>query len=302
MRVRTLDTARPLQLRHAGTLLEAIFADSGMPADKHMQIYFRTHPRLGMRERGFIAETVYGCLRLRRLLEQVSGQKEAAALVAAYWRAASASASSLASHDNGDTTALLAERLRGSVNAPLPFAIRASLPDWLASRLTAEIGEAEAEALAMALNEPASLDVRVNTLKADRNEVMSQLAAEGFPCSLTTYSPVGLRRSSRAPLFKTGAFKAGLFEVQDEGSQLLAPLLEPKRHERIVDFCAGGGGKTLQIAAMLANTGTIYALDVAAHRLERLKARLRRAGADNMRVQTIEHERDVRDRKSTRLN
>jgi 16S rRNA (cytosine967-C5)-methyltransferase len=136
--------------------------------------------------------------------------------------------------------------------------------------------------------------LRANTLKAKREEVQARLTQEDLPCELTPYSPSGLRRRDRAPVFKTACFREGLFEVQDEGSQLLAPLLEPRRQEMVVDFCAGAGGKTLHIGALMANTGTVYAFDVLAKRLEKLKPRLARAGLNNVRMVAIAHERDAR--------
>jgi 16S rRNA (cytosine967-C5)-methyltransferase len=141
------------------------------------------------------------------------------------------------------------------------------------------------------------VDLRANTLKTGREELQALLAQEGFPCEPTPWSPSGLRRAERAPLFRTRAFRDGLFEVQDEGSQLLALLLEPRRQEMVVDFCAGAGGKTLHLGALMANTGTLYAFDTSARRLERLKPRLARAGLDTVRMVVIAHERDERVRR-----
>ena len=191
----------------------------------------------------------------------------------------------------------LAERVRGLDQATVPFAVRANLPDWLAERLLTQFTETEALALVQALNQPATLDLRVNTFKAERAEVQARLTQEGVAVEPTPYSPIGLRRAERAALFSTQSFKDGLFEVQDEGSQLLSYLLEPKRNEMIVDFCAGAGGKTLHIGGLMANTGTVYAFDVSARRLEKLTPRLRRAGLGNVRTVTIRHERDDRVRR-----
>ena len=139
--------------------------------------------------------------------------------------------------------------MRGLDQATVPFAVRANLPDWLAERLLTQFTETEALALVQALNQPATLDLRVNTFKAERAEVQARLTQEGVAVEPTPYSPIGLRRAERAALFSTQSFKDGLIEVQDEGSQLLSYLLEPKRNEMIVDFCAGAGGKTLHISA-----------------------------------------------------
>lgn len=289
--------------RHAARLLDAV-RNGPPPADKQMELYFRAHPNLGVRDRGFAAETVYGCLRSLRFLEYVVtvDPAPADALAAVYLLAMqgwSARALEQAGYrPEGGREELeartLAARLRSLDREALPLGVQTNLPDWLLERLIAQLGETETRALAEALNRPAPLDLRVNTLKAERAAVAERLAAEGYPVEPSPYSPVGLRRSERVPLFKTKAFQDGLFEVQDEGSQLLSLLVEPKRREVVVDFCAGGGGKTLHLGALMANTGTVHAFDVVARRLENLKPRLKRAGLDNARTLVIEHERDAR--------
>jgi 16S rRNA (cytosine967-C5)-methyltransferase len=259
-----------------------------------MEGYFRTHRDMGVRDRGFVAETVYGCLRERRWLEHIAGSALLLDVVAAYLLTHGYSARALEETGfRGDARGMV-ERARTLDKTTLPFAIQSNMPDWLAERLRAQFGDAESLALALALNQPAPVDIRVNTIKARRDEVRTRLTQEGFPCEITPCSPSGLRRHDRAPIFKTLCFKEGLFEVQDEGSQLLALMLEPRRQEMIVDFCAGAGGKTLHIGALMANTGTVYAFDVLAKRLEKLKPRLRRAGLNNVRMVTISHERDAR--------
>lgn len=285
----------PTHLRSAAELLATILAGR-RPADKEMESHFRAHRELGVRDRGLVAETVYACLRHKRLLEHCLPPSAHAAidLVAAQWIRDGMSARAVADAGYGGDAAALAGCLRTLDAAALPFAVRASLPDWLADRLVAQFGAAEAEALAQALNQPATTDLRVNTLKGKREEAQAHLAAEDIDTIPTPYSPVGLRRSERSPLFRTAAFRDGWFEVQDEGSQLLAPLLEPRRGEMVVDFCAGAGGKTLHLGALMANTGTLYAFDPQAHRLERLKPRLARAQLSNVRVVAISHERDDR--------
>jgi 16S rRNA (cytosine967-C5)-methyltransferase len=281
--------------RAAAELLDAILAGT-LPADAQMDRYFRAHKNMGVRDRGFVAETVYACLRGKRVLEHATGlpQPSSADVVAARLVLTGFSARALEELGyKGDAIALVM-RARSLDRAALPLAARANLPDWLAERLIAQLGEAEMLELAEALNRPAPLDLRVNTLKAERDEVRTRLEHEGFPTEPTPYSPVGLRRNERAPLFNTQSFKDGLFEVQDEGSQLLSYLLEPKRHELVVDFCAGAGGKTLHLGALMANTGTVYAFDVSPRRLEKLAPRLRRAGLNNVRAVAIAHERDDR--------
>ncbi len=145
---------------------------------------------------------------------------------------------------------------------------------WLAEALQAQLG-GQFDALAASLLAPAPLDLRVNTLNAKREAVIKELAAAGIAAEPTPYSPWGLRVQDKPALTKLEAFVQGRIEVQDEGSQLLALLLDAKRGEMVVDFCAGAGGKTLAIGAQMRNTGR-YAFDVSAHRLDALKPRLAR--------------------------
>ncbi len=284
-----------LHFRQTVELLGLIL-DGKLPADTQTERYFRAHRKMGVRDRAAVAEGVYHCLRHKRLLGHCAAVEVPAPadLVAAYLVTKGLSARVLEQAGYRGDADGLAACVRNLDAAALPFAVRASLPDWLAERLENQFGETEAWALALALNQPAPVDLRVNTLKLKREQVRTKLAQEGFRTEPTPYSPFGLRHADRAPVTGTHCFKEGLFEVQDEGSQLVSVLLEPRRHEIVVDFCAGAGGKTLHLATLLANTGTVYAFDVSAQRLERLKPRLNRAGLDNVRMVAIPHERDAR--------
>lgn len=264
------------------------------PADKQMEQYFRSHREMGVRDRGEVAETVYACLRHRRLFAHLADSENAAALVAVQFLRDGMSARALEEAGYRADARPIATRVRTLDTSTLPLATRASLPDWLAERLAAQYGESETAALADALNRPAPVDLRVNTLKTKRDELQQRLTEEGFACEPTPYSPVGLRLQQRASIFRSKAFEDGLFEMQDEGSQLLSLLLEPRRSEMVVDFCAGAGGKSLHLGALMANSGSLYAFDVSAPRLERLTPRMRRAGLSNLRAITIAHERDAR--------
>ncbi|HLF24680.1 MAG TPA: hypothetical protein VI565_12225, partial [Burkholderiales bacterium] len=227
-----------------------------------MERYFRAHKAMGVRDRGEVAETVYACLRRKRLPEHIAISSDPADLVATQFLRQGLSARALEEAGYRGDGRALATRVRTLDIAALPFAVRASLPDWLAERLVAQYGEAEALALADALNLPAPVDLRVNTLKAKREDVQAVLDGQEFVCDPSPYSPVGLRLRERGSVFRTEAFQEGLFEVQDEGSQLLSLLLEPRRGEMVVDFCAGAGGKTLHLGALMASSGTLYAFDV----------------------------------------
>jgi 16S rRNA (cytosine967-C5)-methyltransferase len=280
-------------------LLAQVLA-SREPADASIDRYFRAHRNMGSHDRAFAAEHVYACLRHRRLLEHYvraawpdDAPSPARLVAASLMRSAGWSARALgdAGVDGADR---LARTLRTEDPATLPLALRASLPDWLEQGLRARHGEAEAEKLAYALLEPAPVDLRANTLRTTRDALRDALAALEYPSALTPYSPDGLRRAERRPLFHTKPFRDGWFELQDEGSQLVARVLDPRPGERVVDFCAGSGGKTLHASALMENRGTLYACDVSERRLERMRPRLARAGADNVRVLALKDEHDPR--------
>ena len=284
---------RPVQVFRAIELLREVMA-SAVPADRVMEAYFRHHREMGSKDRGRVAEAVYACLRFRRLYEALAGADgNPEALLAVYLlREAGWSGRALARFDFNINTDELTQRVRTINVAALPLAVRLSWPDWLYEELRKEFNDVEMETLAQALNQPAPLDIRVNTHKISRTALAEQFAAEGYPMGATPRSPMGLRRHSRAPLFNTKAFRDGLFEVQDEGSQLIALLLAPKRRQTIIDFCAGGGGKALHAASLMENTGTVYACDINAKRLQNIKPRMIRAQLDNIRVMPMADEHD----------
>jgi 16S rRNA (cytosine967-C5)-methyltransferase len=283
----------------AGALLARVLP-AREPADAAIDRYFRAHRQMGSQDRAFAAEQVYACLRHRRLLEHfvtaawpgepVTPER---LLAAQLMRNAGWSARALAELrvEGADG---LARVLRTTQVRALPLALRASLPDWLAEALRAQWGEAEAEQLACALLEPAPVDLRANVLKTTRAGLGDALAALGYACESTPWSPHGLRRHERRPLFHCAPFRDGWFELQDEGSQLVTFLLDPRPGERVVDFCAGSGGKTLHASALMDNRGSLYACDVSRRRLERMRVRLRRAGAANVRTLELAGERDAK--------
>jgi 16S rRNA (cytosine967-C5)-methyltransferase len=146
--------------------------------------------------------------------------------------------------------------------------------------------------LGRSMQQPAALDLRVNTLLATRDEVLQTLQAGGMDAQATPYSPIGIRLKDKPSLTKHPLFLGGKIEVQDEGSQLLGYLLAPKRNDMVVDFCAGAGGKALMLGAMMQSQGRLYALDVSEKRLANLKPRLKRSGLSNLHPQLIAHEND----------
>ena len=186
------------------------------------------------------------------------------------------------------------EAVKAAARGPLPFAVDCDLPDWVIARLVPVLGEAGLARLARALNQPAPLDLRVNTANAERDAVLERLAADAIAASPTPYSPVGIRLKEKPAINRHPLFAAGAIEVQDEGSQLLCHLLAPRRGEMVVDFCAGAGGKSLALGALMRSTGRVYAFDVSARRLGELRPRLARSGLSNVHPQAIASERDPR--------
>jgi 16S rRNA (cytosine967-C5)-methyltransferase len=265
------------------------------PADAVVSRYFREHRQLGHADRAFVAETVFAVLRRGRSLEaRCAGQlSDRRRLLAALAVVRGWSQRELAPVLKAGEEEWLAVA-KALPEAELAPAVRCDLPDWLYERLAAQYGADEALALAQALNQPAPLDLRVNTLKTSREALLEALTADGMAAVPGALSPLAVRLRDKPALARHPLFLAGAFEVQDEGSQLLGYLLEPKRGEMVVDFCAGAGGKTLLLGALMRNTGRLYAFDVSDRRLAKLKPRLARSGLSNVHPARIEHERDTK--------
>ncbi len=260
------------------------------PADGVVAAFFREHPALGARDRPVVADTVYAVLRrlnlYRYLAASGSGRLERRLTLLGWQGREEVRGASLSPEE--------AEWLRRCEQADresLPEPVRDNLPDWISAPLQRALG-GEFRQWVASTEAPAPLDLRVNLLKARRDEVIARLRTEGVEARPTPWSPIGLRVSGKPSLQGSPMFAHGLVEVQDEGSQLLAFLTGARRGETVVDFCAGAGGKTLAIGAQMRNTGRLYAFDVSGHRLAQLKPRLVRAGVTNVHPTQIGHERD----------
>jgi 16S rRNA (cytosine967-C5)-methyltransferase len=175
-----------------------------------------------------------------------------------------------------------------------PDAVRADLPDWLWQRLAEEHGRDEAMRIAQGLLNPAPLDLRVNLARTSREETQARLAADGLDARPTPLSPAGLRLQGKPAINRHPLFKEGLIEVQDEGSQLLAWLLAPRRGEMVADYCAGAGGKTLALGMLMRGAGRIYAMDISEKRLAALRPRAARAGLNNVHSIALSGDADAR--------
>jgi len=264
------------------------------PADAALSHWLRGHPGLGARDRSEVAEAVYDVLRHLRRYRQFgeSGVGPASRRLAILGLAATLGAEALQEGLDAAEAEWLQRVLQIDL-ATLPRAVRGSIPDWLDERLGAMESP---ETLIEALNRQASLDLRVNPLKVERDAMLTELqqSAGRYEPVAMPYSPWGIRMEGRPAINRWPQFENGSIEVQDEGSQLLALLVAPRRGEMIIDFCAGAGGKTLLLGALMRSTGRLYAFDVSAARLARAKPRFARSGLSNVVPVAIDSENDAR--------
>ena len=261
------------------------------PADAVLHELFRRHRNAGAKDRANISSLIYGVLRnYFRLRAMLGEDAQPLEICAAQVLSMVATLPVLRELD----AAALTQKITAFDETALTSAERNNLPPWLWEKFKRDFGEPEAAALALALNRPASVDLRVNTLKATREQARERLAQENIPATFTERSSIGLRLEKRAALQNTSAFREGWVEPQDEGSQLLALHLNPQPGETVADFCAGAGGKTLALGALMHNRGTLHAFDSNAARLTRIEPRLQRSGLSIVRAQSVDDEHDHR--------
>ncbi len=289
-------------------IFEAWKSEKRFPADKMLEQYFKAHRYIGSKDRGAVAELVYWVLRHKASLEwwihkyshPVSGRMFVLAALMLRHDYDPDSAQQLTKDSqysidafSTDEQKFIHTMTRMSVSHPdMPMHAQLNYPEWLDGLLRDSFGE-NLEAAMRSMSSQAPTDLRVNTLKTHREKLIGQLQAEGFDCAPTPLSPIGIRLAKRAPIFTSVRFKEGHFEVQDEGSQAVALLVDAKAGQRVIDFCAGAGGKTLAIAAAMENKGRILAWDTSEKRLGQINIRLKRAGAHNVQVHVLESENDA---------
>jgi 16S rRNA (cytosine967-C5)-methyltransferase len=264
------------------------------PADTTLSRYFKDHPRLGSRERGAVAEGIYAILRNKSFFTDFAeaGQSPTMRRLTILGLAEAVGADSLGGLTEEETEFLT--RVLEIDRKLMPPQMRSNMPKWLFDKFVAQFGEAETLELCAALNQPAPLDLRVNSIKATRDEVVAGLLEAPIAAEPMPYAPLGLRVLKKPALQNLPLFKSGAIEVQDEGSQVLSQIVGAKRGEMVVDFCAGAGGKTLALGALMRNTGRLYAFDVSEKRLAKLKPRMARSGLSNVHPVLIAHERDAK--------
>jgi 16S rRNA (cytosine967-C5)-methyltransferase len=281
-------------------LLEVVEGAPKRPADAVANDFFRSRRYIGSGDRRAVSERVWSVLRTRRRLSWWLGDAPATprllvatSLLLEGWTKAGVTQTFSGGQfaapplDRGELAVIA--RIEGHTldHPEMPAPVRLEIPDWLLPRLQSRFGPGLLSEMA-ALSEPATLDLRVNLLKGDRDQARAALAAEGWEAKPTPFSPRGLRIEGRRPVTDGPAFQSGLVEIQDEGSQLVTLMVGAEPGMRVVDWCAGAGGKTLALAAEMQNRGQIVACDVSAPRLEGAVRRLRRAGVHNVERHLVE--------------
>lgn len=281
-------------------------ASRGKPIDAIVASYYRTRRYIGAKDRAYITDLFYFSIRHLRSLAWAAGQdcfnfEERKLVISALCfqkthKAAAISALFDGSHHapaplKNDETQLFSY-WKAHKSADVPEAVQADLPDWALPLLQESFGDDWANA-AKGLNQQAPIDLRVNSLKCkDIHALRGRLAAQGIMAEFVPNMQGSLRVAERFAAHATEAFKEGQYEMQDAGSQFLALCVPAKPSQKMIDFCAGAGGKTLAIAAQMNNKGRIFALDIAENRLKQLRPRLARAGVDNVMTRLLESEND----------
>lgn len=258
-------------------------------ADKVLKDTLKRDKRWGSRDRSFIAETTYDIVRWKRLYAEIAEVKEPfdrANLfrLFAVW----ATLNGIKIPDWPQFEATPTRRIKGKFDELSKIRkYRESIPDWLDKLGEAELGKKWTSEIA-ALNQLADVVLRVNTLKASVKEVQNELFDQDIDTVTIEGYPYALKLKERANVFITDAFKKGWFEVQDASSQKVAEILNPKPGMRVIDACAGAGGKSLHLAALMENKGQVIALDIYGNKLKELKRRARRNGAHNIETRLID--------------
>ncbi|HRK52575.1 MAG TPA: RsmB/NOP family class I SAM-dependent RNA methyltransferase [Cyclobacteriaceae bacterium] len=271
------------------TTLKTIFEDNKY-ADKVIEKTLKQNPKWGARDRRFIAETTYDIVRWYRYLLTVSGSEndDYWSLLGTWliWREIE-----LPAWDQFKKLNITSVKDRFQKEYPLP--IRESIPDWLDELGNRELPSQWAQEI-KSLNHEAEVVLRVNTLKGDIITIQKQLTEEGIETTVNSKFQNALILNKRMNVFGSQSFKQGLFEVQDAGSQLIAPYLQVEPGMRVIDACAGAGGKTLHLSALMQNKGRIVAMDTEGWKLDELRKRAKRAGANNIEAKVIENSKTIK--------
>ena len=275
--------------------LDSIF-NQNLQADKVIAKMLKSDKRWGKRDRGFIAENTYEIIRWKRLYAELASVKKSFAK-GDLWRLLSVrwvlQGIPLPAWDEVSGTPT--RRIKGKYDALQKHrAIACSITDWLDEIGLANFGETQWQRELDALNTQASVVLRVNRLQTNPKTLQNELVAEGIQTVLHRTYPDALILQERANVFETDAFQRGLFEVQDASSQLVARFTEVNPGMQVIDACAGAGGKSLHLAALMENKGQLTALDIYPHKLHELKRRAKRAGAHNITTRHIKSNKVIK--------
>lgn len=279
--------------------LNLIF-NEGKYADKVVEKVLKRDKRWGSRDRKFIAETIYEMVRWKRLYNEIAGTKghyTSENLWKNFTVWAVLKGYELPDWKQFEGTP--SRRIKGKFDElQKDRKFRESIPDWLDELGTKEIGSTWDKEI-HALNQPAKVVLRVNTLRTNRQHLKKLLSVDGIETETLKNYPNALVLTERKNVFLTDAFKKGMFEVQDASSQLVAAFSDVEPGQRVIDACAGAGGKTLHLAALMQNKGQIIALDIYGNKLKELKRRAKRGGAHNIDTRAIESSKTIKKLKNT---
>ena len=265
-------------------------------ADKVIQALLKRDKRWGSRDRGFVAETTYDIVRWKRLYAEIADVKEPFSRDDA-WRlfAVWATLRGIKLPDWKYFENTPTRKIKGRFDEACKIRkIKESIPDWIDALGIKELGESVWSKELTKQNEQADVILRVNTLKTSKKELQLKLSAEHIETIEIKGYPNALKLLERANVFKTEAFKMGWFEVQDASSQLVADFLEVAPGMKVVDVCAGAGGKTLHLSALMENKGSLIAMDIYESKLKKLKVRAKRNGAHNIDLRLINSTKPIK--------
>ena len=274
-------------IRGVHQALEAIF-EQGQYADKVIERTLKSNPKWGAKDRSFIAETTYEMVRWWRLINFLSPSKDPWDLFGTYWLM---QGNELPPWD--EFARLQPEKIKSKYDSISDPGLIESIPEWLQTLGSKELGE-KWEAEIHALNEEAEVVLRVNTLKTTRERLKNLLEADGIRSYLVKGYPDALVLEERQNVFRHPSFKEGLFEVQDASSQLVAAALQVEPGMRVIDACAGAGGKSLHLAALMGNKGKVISMDVEEWKLQQAKLRARRNGVSIFEPKVIEGSKTIK--------
>jgi 16S rRNA (cytosine967-C5)-methyltransferase len=270
-------------------------------ADKVVQKALKRDARWGARDRKFVAETIYEMVRWKRLYNEIAGTKYHYT-TENIWKNFSVYAV-LKGYKLPDWPQLIGvpeRRYKGKFDELQKTRVfKESIPDWMDELGVKELGEKHWSKEISALNMQAEVILRTNTLRTNKASLQKKLAEEGIETVFIDGYPDALKLVERGNVFTSNCFKDGLFEVQDASSQLVAAYLDVEPGMRVIDTCAGAGGKTLHLSSLMENKGQIIAMDIYESKLKKLKIRTRRAGAHNITTKLIDSQKVIKKMKGT---